>query len=284
MTAFALFVYNRNGEMGRNRLNRVIALTTDFGLSDHFVGTMKGVMLGINPALQFVDVCHHVPPQSIFDGAVTVGLAYAYFPAGTIHLVIVDPGVGSARRPLIVEAAKQFFVAPDNGVLSWVIERELSVKAWHVTEERYFLKPVSNTFHGRDVFAPVAAWLSTGVAAQNFGEPISDWVTIPFPKPQRMTNGSVRGSVIKVDQFGNLITNLSAGDAPPLFAAEPPSFRLRINESEVTQRYTSYAKGAPGEYFVIPGSSGFIEIVQNRTSAAKSLRAETGTELIVSWS
>lgn len=265
-------------------MNRVIALTTDFGLSDHFVGTMKGVMLGINPELQFADICHQVPPQSIFDGAVTLGLAYRYFPAGTIHLVVVDPGVGSARRALIVEAAKQFFVAPDNGVLSWVVERESSVKAWHVTNERYFLQPVSNTFHGRDVFAPVAAWLSTGIAAQNFGEPISDWITIPFPKPQRLADGSVRGMVIKVDQFGNLITNLGASDAPDLFAPDPPTFRLIINELEVTRRFTSYAEGLQGEFFAIPGSSGFIEIVQNRASAAKSIRAERGTELTFSLS
>lgn len=265
-------------------MNRVVALTTDFGLSDHFVGTMKGVMLGINPALQFADICHQVPPQSIFDGAVTLGLAYRYFPAGTIHLVVVDPGVGSARRPLVVEAAKQFFVAPDNGVLSWVFEREPGIKAWHVTEERYFLHPVSNTFHGRDVFAPVAAWLSTGIAAQDFGDPISDWVTIPFPRPQRLADGSVQGTIIKVDQFGNLITNLSASDAPGLFASDAPGFRLSVNGLEVTRRYTSYTTGSPGEFFAIPGSSGFIEVVQNGVSAAKSLGAARGTELTLSWS
>lgn len=262
-------------------MDSVIALTTDFGLSDHFAGTMKGVMLNINPALRFVDISHQVPFQSVFDGAVTLSLAYPYFPPGTIHLVIVDPGVGSARRAIIARAAGQFFVAPDNGVLSLVFKREPGAEVWHVTADRYFLKPVSNTFHGRDIFAPVAAWLSKGTKPESFGPAISDWITIDFPLPARLPDGSLRAEVIKVDQFGNLITNLSAADAPALFAPGTPKFTILINQREITRRHTSYAMGAAGELFTIAGSSGFVEIAQNRSSAAAALGAKRGTELVL---
>lgn len=261
----------------------LVTLTTDFGLSDHFVGTMKGVMLAINPLLQFVDISHHVTPHDIFDGALTLALAYSYFPDATIHLAIVDPGVGSARRPMVVRTRRHIFVAPDNGILSLVCERERSVEAWHVTADHYFLKPVSNTFHGRDVFAPVAAWLSKGVEPEKLGEPVADYVKFAYPKADRLQNGGVRGVVIKVDQFGNLITNISPGDAAGLFAPDPPPFHLTINQQEVTRLCTSYSMGKPGEIFAIAGSSGFIEIVQNRTSAAETLRAARGTEVIVLW-
>jgi S-adenosylmethionine hydrolase len=140
----------------------VITLTTDFGLSDHFVGVMKGVILGIEPAAQIVDISHGVQPYQIVDGAFTIAQAYRYFPKKTIHVVVVDPGVGSARRPLLAEMGGQYFVAPDNGVLSMVFARE-KPKVRHITNERYFLHPLSRTFHGRDVFSPVAAHLAAGV-------------------------------------------------------------------------------------------------------------------------
>lgn len=261
----------------------LITLTTDFGLSDHFVGTMKGVMLAINPLIQFVDISHHVTPHDIFDGALTLALAYPYFPDGAIHLAIVDPGVGSARRPIVVRTGGHMFVAPDNGLLSLVYEREKTVEAWHVTAEHYFLKPVSHTFHGRDVFAPVAAWLSKGVRPEKFGAAVTDYVKCASPKPERLENGGVRGVVIKADQFGNLITNIGPSDAPRLFAPEPPPFRITINKQEVARLYTSYSTGQPAEVFAIAGSSGFIEIVQNRASAAKTLGAVRGAEVILLW-
>ncbi|MDE3179552.1 MAG: SAM-dependent chlorinase/fluorinase [Acidobacteriota bacterium] len=261
----------------------LVTLTTDFGLSDHFVGTMKGVMLRINPLVHFADITHQVAPQDIFDGALALSLAYPYFPKDAIHLVIVDPGVGSSRRPLIVRARGGLFVAPDNGVLSFVYEREGNAEAWHVTQDRFFLKPVSNTFHGRDVFAPVAAWLSKGIEPAEFGEPVSDYVRFAIPKPKVLKDGSLLAEVIKVDQFGNLFTNVSVMEAPELFAPKPPSFRLVINQQEITSLHSSYSMGKPGEFFAIAGSSGFLEVGQNRASAAKGLVAGKGTQVVISW-
>ena len=148
----------------------VITLITDFGTADHYVGTMKGVILNINPEVQFVDICHHVSPYEIFEAAYALVQSYRFFPKGTIHLVVVDPGVGSARRPILASAGQYKFVAPDNGVLSLLFAREENVRVWHVTSDHYFLNPVSNTFHGRDIFAPVAGWLSRGVEEDKFGE------------------------------------------------------------------------------------------------------------------
>jgi S-adenosylmethionine hydrolase len=259
----------------------IVTLTTDFGLSDHFVGTMKGVMLTINPTVQFVDISHQVSSYDIFDGAFAIAQAYRYFPVDSIHLVVVDPGVGSSRRPILVSTRHYKFVAPDNGVLSLIYEREEGSVVRHVTADHYFLKPVSNTFHGRDIFAPVAGWLSKGVEADKFGEPIRDFVAFSSPKPRRLENGQIQGVVIKVDKFGNLITNIGPVDAPELFTVNAPPFRIAINQQEITQFYSSYAMGKPSELFAILGSSGFMEIAQNRASAAKTLQAGRGTEVHV---
>lgn len=259
----------------------IVTLTTDFGLSDHFVGAMKGVMLGINPSLQFVDISHQVTSHDVFDGAMTIGLSYSYFPTGTIHLVIIDPGVGSSRRPIIARGAQQIFVAPDNGILSLVYEREERMEVRHVTADHYFLKPVSQTFHGRDIFAPVAAWLTKGVEISKFGEIVTDYVRFVPPKPRRLEDGQMQGAVIKVDKFGNLITNLGPSDLPGMFTLSPPRFRITINQQEITRICTSYSMGGSSEVFAIAGSSGFIEICQNCASAAGSLKAARGTEIKV---
>ena len=148
----------------------IITLTTDYGTSDHLVGTLKGVILKINPEAQIVDICHNVVLFDVLDAALCIGSAYKYFPPRTIHVVVVDPGVGTQRRPLLVSGENQYFLAPDNGVLSLVYEREQTHSVRHITSEHYFLHPVSNTFHGRDIFAPVAAWLSKNWQTPAFGE------------------------------------------------------------------------------------------------------------------
>lgn len=257
----------------------IITLTTDFGLADHFVGTMKGVILNINPSVQFIDLSHQVIAHDVFDGALTIGLAYPYFPTGAIHLIVVDPGVGSSRRPIVARAGPHTFVAPDNGVLSLIYEREENVEVRHVTADHYFLKPVSNTFHGRDIFAPITAWLSRGIEPAKLGETITDYVRFVPPKPRRLEDGQVKGAVIKVDKFGNLITNIGAADLPELFAPAPPAFEISVNQHTVARMYSSYSMGKTSELFAIIGSSGFVEICQNRASAAKSLGATRGTEL-----
>ena len=262
----------------------VITLTTDFGLTDHFAGVVKGVILGINPEVELVDISHNVGAFDVIDGALTLAQSFAYFPAGTVHVVVVDPGVGSARRPILAATERYHFVAPDNGVLSLVYEREPGVEVRHLTADRYWLKPVSNTFHGRDVFAPVAAWLTRGVKADEFGERIDDYTKIALPKVDRRHQPgktSISGAVVKVDRFGNLMTNLTPADLPELFSASPSPFRMVINGHEIKHLHRSFAEGHSSEPFAILGSSGFVEIGMNRWSAAEALDATRGTTVSV---
>ena len=259
----------------------IITLTTDFGTSDHFVGTMKGVILDIVPEAEIVDICHAVQAFDVLDGALTISQAYSYFPAGTVHMVVVDPGVGTARRPILVTTEKHHFVAPDNGVLSLVYAREERIHVRHVTAEHYFLQPISNTFHARDIFSPVSAYLAKGVDPLKFGDEIEDFVRFNAPKPKPADGHTLRGVVLKVDRFGNLITNITPKEAPMLFEAEPPAFRISIGKREITEMKQAYAMGAPGEVFGILGSMGFLEIAANRGAAAQILGVGKGTDVIV---
>jgi S-adenosylmethionine hydrolase len=258
---------------------RMITFTTDFGTSDHFVGTMKGVINTINPDVKIVDICNSVQPYDILDGALTVTQSYRYFPANTVHLVIVDPGVGTSRRPLLVTAENHMFLAPDNGVLSLVYEHEERLSVRHITSEHYFLQPVSQTFHGRDVFAAVAGWLSKGVEASKFGEEITDFVRFAAPKPKPINEKLMKGIVLKVDHYGNLITNLSPKEVPQLFAEEPPPFKILVGKHEIMKMKTAYAQGTPGEVFGILGSMGFLEIATNRGAANRTVGADKGSEV-----
>jgi S-adenosylmethionine hydrolase len=257
----------------------IISLTTDFGLHDHFVGTMKAVILGIVPDAEIVDVCHSVQAFDVLDGALTIAQAYSYFPLGTIHVVVVDPGVGSARRPIIASTEGYHFVAPDNGVLSLIYSREQRLHVHHITAEHYFLQPVSNTFHGRDIFAPIAAYLSKSVDVERFGPEIEDFVRFNMPRPKAVNANTVRGVVLKVDRFGNLVTNITPQDAPAIFASQPPAFRLTVGKGEVNDIRTTYSEGAPGQVFGILGSMGYLEIAANRASAFQLLGAGKGSEV-----
>jgi S-adenosylmethionine hydrolase len=259
--------------------NSIVTLTTDFGLQDHFVGTMKGVMIDINPEVKFVDISHAVQPFDVFDAALTVAQAYPYFPTGTVHMVIVDPGVGTARRPIVVSTEKYLFVAPDNGVLSLVYDREERLSVRTISAEHYYLQPLSNTFHGRDIFSPIAAHLSKGVDPSRMGEEVTDYVRFSAPKPKAVGNGTLRGVVLKVDRFGNLITNITPQDLPALFQPDPPPFKIIVGQREVAQIRSAYADGAPGEVFGILGSMGFLEIAANRGAAAKLMEATKGTDV-----
>lgn len=259
----------------------IITLTTDFGLNDHFVGTTKGVILGIEPEAEIVDICHSVQAFDVLDGALTISQAYSYFPSGTVHMVIVDPGVGTTRRPLLVTSERYHFVAPDNGVLSLIYEREQRLSARHVTAEHYFLQPVSNTFHARDVFSPVAAYLAKGVDPAKFGEEVSDFVRFSAPKPKPVNENTLRGLVLKVDRFGNLITNITPQDAPMLFAQEAPAFKIVVGKREIAEIKDAYARGAPGEVFGILGSMGYLEIAANRGAAAQILGVGKGSDVSI---
>jgi len=260
----------------------IVTLTTDFGGSDHFVGTMRGVILGVNPAANVVDLCNSVNSFDVLDGALTIAQAYRFFPSDSIHMVIVDPGVGSSRRPLLVTTTRHYFLAPDNGVLSLVMEQEERVTVRHITAEHYFLQPVSQTFHGRDVFSPCAGWMSKGVEPDKFGDEITDYVRFTLPKPKQTGEHTLKGAVLKVDKFGNLITNLTAENAPAVFAAEA-KVRITVGQATVTGIYASYAQGQPGELFGVLNSMGFLEIAGNRAAASQVAKAGRGAEVVVEF-
>jgi len=234
-------------------------------------------VLTIHRETTIVDISHAVASYDIFDGAWTIAQAYRFFPPRTVHVVVVDPGVGSQRRPIIVETDDYIFVAPDNGVLSLVEVREQKFAVRHAVAERYFLQPVSQTFHGRDVFAPVAGWLSKGVAPAEFGPEISDHVRLPLPPVEHIGQNSLRGAVMKVDKFGNLITNIGELDAPALFTSELPPVSILVAGETITRLCKSYAEGGEGEVFAIIGSSGYLEIAAQQASAAEILAAAVGT-------
>jgi S-adenosylmethionine hydrolase len=251
-------------------LNPLITLTTDFGNRDHFVGTMKGVILGIAPRTRIVDISHEIAPFEIADGAFTIAQAWRYFPKKTIHVVIVDPGVGSARRPLLAEAGGHYFIAPDNGVLS-IIGPE---KVRHITNDRYFVHPLSRTFHGRDIFAPVAAHLATGIPPARFGKRIEDYLRLTFHLPNRTGKHVWTGAVLKVDRLGNLITNLHIDEFP---AVKTRPFDLNVGLEKIARLALTFTECAPGELFAIVGSSGYLEVATNQGSAAKALGCAAGS-------
>lgn len=258
--------------------NPIITLTTDYGTSDHLVGVLKGVILRIAPNATVVDINHNVVPFDVLDGALTIAAAYRYFPARTVHLVVVDPGVGTARRPILVTADQFYFVAPDNGVLSLIYERESAVSVRHITAEHYFLSPVSATFHGRDIFAPVAAWLAKSYQTEAMGEEISDHVRFALPHPK--TVGSTRkGLVLRVDTFGNLMTNFTAEDLQG--AGADGKINLQVGGKRVEKLAQTFAQGAAGEPVAIVGSSGFVEIAVNKGHAARVLGVNRGAEVIL---
>ena len=259
----------------------MITLTTDFGVTEPYVGVMKGVIYSIHSAAQVVEITNGVQSFDLLDGALAISQAYGYFPKNTVHVVVVDPGVGGDRRPLLATVGDHLFVAPDHGVLSLVYEREERVSVRHITAEHYFHHPVSNTFHGRDIFAPVAAHLSKGVEVAKFGDEISDYVRFLTPRPKASGAGLWKAVVLKTDKFGNLMTSITPNDIPELFASPTPAFKITVGKTEVTKLYSSYVHGSPGEIFAILGSVGFLEISANRSSAARLAGADKGTEVSV---
>ena len=252
----------------------IITLTTDFGLADPFVGMMKGVVLGIAPMVQLVDVTHDIASYDILEAALVIHSSYRYFPEGTIHVVVVDPGVGSDRRPMAAAAHGQFFAAPDNGVLSLILDTDPAEPlppAYRITNRSLFQGPVSRTFHGRDIFAPVAAHLARGTPIESVGPRIVDFIKKPFPRP-RVQGDRVLGTVLRIDKFGNIITNLrpeNLGD----------DFSIQVAGLSITRLCSNFSEADPGEFVAIEGSTGFIELALNQGSAAERLNVERGTEI-----
>src|SRR5258707_13543894 len=241
----------------------IITLLTDFGSRDYFVGAMKGAILSINRHALIIDITHEIPPQDIEAAAFNLFATYKDFPAGTIHLAVVDPGVGSTRKPILIECGEQFFVGPDNGIFSWICEREGSSRAIHLTSEAFFRQPVSQTFHGRDVFAPVAAALSAGVAMTEFGEKLSEYVRLDPLMPAVRSDGAVAGRVIHIDRFGNCITNLTSAH----FSADQAAAgaKLGINGREISsfRRVVFGGAGDRDDFVCRFGSAGFLEMYWN---------------------
>src|SRR5216684_1357565 len=236
----------------------IITLVTDFGSQDYFVGAMKGAILSVNPAAQIVDITHETPPQDIEAAAFNLLATYKDFPAGTIHVAVVDPGVGSTRRPILIECGRQFFVGPDNGIFSWICEREESCRALHLTNEKFFRHPVSATFHGRDVFAPVAAALACGISLQELGDEVDNLVRLNPLKPIVAGDGRINGRVIHIDRFGNCITNLTRENFSEELAASGAA--LSINDRQISSFRKFFSEPATNadELFCIAGSAGFL--------------------------
>lgn len=254
---------------------RLITLTTDFGMEDGNVGVMKGVVLGLNPDASIVDLSHDIPPQGIPDAAYVLRRAYEYFPHGTVHVVVVDPGVGTERRPIAVSGSDTFFVAPDNGVLTYVLHhleaREDDVRILHLTNPAYWLPQVSNVFHGRDIFAPVAAHLSLGLPINDLGPVIDDPITLPPPRFQR-ERGRIVGQVMHVDHFGNLLTNIPGSMVTDL----GQQLTTRIGTVEIVALSSTFGQGSPGEPIAYVDSSGHLAIAVVNGSARDSLHCRVG--------
>ena len=250
----------------------IVTITTDFGYRDHYVGVMKGVILSICPEAAIVDISQDISPFEISEGAYVIAQAYRYFPLKTVHVVVIDPGVGSARRPILVEAAGQYFVGPDNGVLAMVYSA-VTHKARAITADTYFLHPLSRTFHGRDIFAPVAAHLAKGVRPSTFGKIIEDHLKPTFTQPERIAKRVWVGLVLHIDRFGNLITNFHI---EPFADVRDRPFEFAIGTQRLTRLALTYAEVTPGEPFVIVGSSGYLEIAANQASAARLLGCGVG--------
>ncbi|MFO7913754.1 MAG: SAM-dependent chlorinase/fluorinase [Desulfotignum sp.] len=254
-----------------------ITLLTDFGDIDPFVGILKGVILSINPGAVIVDLCHKVPPRDIGYGAVMLDTAMDYFPGGTIFCAVVDPGVGSLRRPVLVETCDYFMVGPDNGLL-WQAARRNSIKnVVHLTRSRYFLSCVSSTFHGRDIFAPVAAHLSTGIAPAAFGEPAKELIRFVPDAPEPVDKGLLL-TVRHIDTFGNIGLNLTRENFKPFV---DKGFCLQIRDTAITGYYQTYASAPDNQPFVLTASNGYLEIAVKNGHAAKMLTVSRQDKILL---
>jgi S-adenosylmethionine hydrolase len=255
------------------RPRTLITLLTDFSTLDTYVASMKGVMLSLNPEIVLVDLTHHVPPQDVRTGALHLAAATPYFPPGTIHLAVVDPGVGSPRRALAAHCQGHFWVGPDNGLFHLVFRQASALNIVSLENPVYFRPQVSPTFHGRDIFAPVAAHLSLGVNLSRFGPRITDPVALDLPEPQ-FGPAAILGEIIHVDRFGNLVSNIPAGELAAWLGEQNPSFK--VGPVAIRGLARTYTDVAPGEFLALVGSHGFLEIACAMVNAAQRLNAGVG--------
>lgn len=256
----------------------VISLLTDFGQKDNFVGVIKGVILSINPNAKIVDICHEVKPHDILTGAFLLKSSFKYFPKGSLHLIVVDPGVGSQRKKLLVKTNDYFFIAPDNGVLSPALKEQSPLKIIEITNKNYFLKPTSDTFHGRDIFAPTAAYLSKGEDFSKFGRPLSSFKALELP-PLKVTKRALIGEIIYIDHFGNLISNIDKNTLIDFI--QNKEFKICIKNKIINKLSHSYLEGIRREPLAIINSFNCLELAINSGSARDYLSVNKGTKIKV---
>ena len=271
-------------------MGAVITLTTDFGLSDGYVAAMKGVALGINPEAVIVDICHSIQPQNISQAVFVLSTVHEYFPERTIHLVVVDPGVGTKRRAIILRTPQADYVAPDNGVLSYIIRRYSSkqsdnhshqlescgnMEAIAITKPEFWRSPVSTTFHGRDIFTPVAARLSLGISPSTFGESVDSLVVLPVEGPESLSDGTLIGHIIHIDHFGNLITDIKNSD----LQEDTPEITIEVGGQSITGISHDYSAGK--DPLALIGSSSYLEIALPSGNASDFLRVTTGDKVVI---
>lgn len=258
----------------------VITLLTDFGAADYFVGSVKGVILSLNPGARIVDLSHEIPAQDIEAAAFTLLAAYQSFPKGTVHVAVVDPGVGSMRRGIAVVTAGQYFVGPDNGTFSYIYERESKFSAYELSNEEFFREPVSPTFHGRDIFAPVAAALSKGVKPAKLGRRINDPVKLA-PLTPEVGETRILARIIHIDRFGNCVTNLTRDVVTQEMIAGGAQITVKGKKITSFRSFFADETGGRAQLFAIWGSAGFLEIVAANRSAAKLLGTQRDERVIV---
>jgi len=257
----------------------VITLTTDFGSKDPFVGIMKGVILTINPAAKIIDITHEISPQNILEASYAIQASYGYFPHRTIHIVVVDPGVGSSRRPLLISVGQYYFVGPDNGIFSRIYEIEENAEVIHVNATHYFLSQESTTFHGRDIFAPVGAWLSKGISISKFGDPVEDYVSIPKPVPVIHSDKSIEGEVVYIDRFGNLITNIPEQSIKKMIqSAADKSIQVQVKTLAIPMK-NFYAESTDEGLYAIINSFGHLELFVNKGNASVNYSITVGEKV-----
>jgi len=264
---------------------RLISLITDFGLKDNFVGVMKGVILKINPQAQIVDICHEVRPQGLLEAAFLLRSAFRYFPRGSLHLVVVDPAVGSQRKKIIARTENYYFIGPDNGVFTLALKDEPAIDIVEITNQKYFLKPTSSTFHGRDIFAPISAYLSKGEDLVKFGRRITSIQELSLPKV-KLSPKALSGEIIYTDRFGNLVSNIDKDTLENFTSSAKPggknkNFKIFIKDKTIDRLSSSYVEGGHLKLLALIDSFNYLEIALNCGAACDYLKAKAGTKVVV---
>ena len=259
--------------------NPVITLTTDFGYKDPFVGIMKGIILDMNAAAKVIDITHGIGPQNIHEAGLVLEMSFKTFPRNTIHLVVVDPGVGSARRPILVVTEEYYFIGPDNGVFSRVFSLSERLLVLHITASHYFLKKDGSTFQGRDIFAPIAASLSKGVEISNFGDPITDFKKLALPSPQTTGQNVIDGEVVYIDRFGNTMTNIPAKKIDELTSTNTAKpLKILVKGKEIPFK-TYYSQVKDTGLYALINSFGYLELFVRNGNAARTYGIKVGEKV-----